>query len=122
MNRHGRAMSQDEAADRIGIRRGIYNKLEAGLSVLASFNINTEGGSFFAVSEALSFTGELVPTTGELCFLARRRSGKTLSAIELEIHLSRPTYLEAERTGDPRVVAYWRERGFQFPVAEEVMA
>lgn len=65
-----------------------------------------------AVARAIS---DVEPTRGELCFLARRRSGLTLKIIENELDVSRPTFYEMERSGHAAVVRYWENRGFVFP-------
>ena len=54
------------------------------------------------------------PSPGEMCALARRRSGTPLGAVCISYGASRTTYLERERGGESSVVLHWRERGFIF--------
>ena len=68
-----------------------------------------------AVTHAAGFgDGPREPTAGELCALARKRSGTTLRDIRAALGISKPTYLASEAAGELRVLSYWRARGFQF--------
>ena len=106
LGRNGSSMNQIEAAARIGIGPKLYNKLENGLHTRLSAE---------EASSLLEALGPLVPTTGELCFLARRRSGTLLMSLERALGVSRPRYHELERAGDPAMIQFWQERGFRFP-------
>jgi len=48
----------------------------------------------------------------EVLRLLRRRSGKTLEEIGRSIGVSRPTVMHFERETDPRLVEFWRGRGY----------
>jgi DNA-binding XRE family transcriptional regulator len=102
---HGRALTQGEAAVRLGIPRSLYNRLENG------------GRSRLSVEEALRLPRDaldLEPTLAELCFIARRRAGRRLSWLENRLGVSRPTFHALERSGDGRIVTLWEELGFSF--------
>lgn len=106
LGRSGSAMSQDEAARALGITVKTYRTLELGGSAsLSAVDVR-------AMSAAL---GPLRPTVGELCVIARRRSGMSLSAVVELSGVSRPWYLRLERNGDPSVVEMWESKGFKFP-------
>lgn len=62
--------------------------------------------------------GSTKPSLALLLRLARRRSGKGLDAVAKALKLSRVALLAAEGRGDVRVLAYWRARGFRFPVVK----
>jgi hypothetical protein len=104
--RAGPAMTQTEAAATIGVSYSSYRAIEAGLGarVLAA-----------EVAAAAEPIEGLVPTQAELCAAARRRSGELLVDVYESLGVSRPWYLRLEREADPRVVAFWEERGFRFP-------
>lgn len=103
---HGRSLTQAEAAERLGIARSLYNRLE------------NEQRSRLSLAEALQFPRHDMlgtePTTAELCFIARRRSGRRLSWLEARLSVSRPTFHALERAGDERIVGLWTELGFKF--------
>jgi DNA-binding XRE family transcriptional regulator len=104
MGRYGAAMSQSEAAGALGISEEEYVKLEHGRT-----------GNVSAAVVALAQPLEpITPTIAELCQIARRRSGELLVDVYESANLSRPTYLRAERLGDPRIVSFWEDRGFSF--------
>jgi len=52
---------------------------------------------------------------GELCHLARRRSGLTVIEICDDLAVSAPKFYELEAAGDPVIVGYWHDLGFRFP-------
>lgn len=103
----GAAMGQVEAAAHLGLSISAYSTLEQGRQTLLSAD------EARALAEVL---GPLSPDRGELCVLARRRSGENLAAVTEAAGVTRPTYLRAERDGEPRIVALWEERGFRFPL------
>lgn len=111
--RSGSAMNQAEAAAKLGIGLPAYRSLELGGSTALSAE------DVVALIEAL---GPLNPTTGELCFLARRRSGETLTEVLESVGVSRMTFLKLERAGDPSLVRFWESRGYRFPVEPLAMA
>jgi hypothetical protein len=59
--------------------------------------------------------GGIKPEVGELCFIARRRSGLTLNDIEQALGVSRPTVHDWERHADERIIEFWQDKGFRFP-------
>lgn len=112
-NRPETTMSQPEAAEALGLTPSMYNSLEAGGRVVLGLE---------NIAALMPMTVRLAPTTGELCFLARRRSGRTLNVIEQEIGLTRPSYHAQERAGADRIVSYWVGKGFRFPDANRETA
>ena len=113
--RNGSSMNQAEAAALLGISPKLYNNLENRLSLrLFSEEACPECG-WSKWSFLLKRVEGVRPTRGELCFLARRRSGLLLMTLERELGVSRPRYHDLERAGDPAMVAFWEERGFRFP-------
>lgn len=106
IGRSGGSMTQAEAARLLNVSQVTYSKLENDLRTLMSVN---------DIEPFLCAINHLNPTVGELCFIARRRSGNLLSTIEQEVQCSRPHYLAAERSGDRLAVSYWQGRGFRFP-------
>ena len=98
-------MNQAEAAAHLGINPGRYNNLENGLRT----------GLSAEEAERLAAPLNLDPVPGELCFIARRRSGLLLSTIERELGVSRPRFHELERAGAAMVLRHWATRGFLFP-------
>lgn len=104
--RIGDALTQPEAAARLGLGRTVYRRLEGGGRVsLDADRVRAIGATIASVE----------PTVGELCFLARHRSKRLLSSIERELGVSRPTFYEMERSGHPAVVRLWTRAGFAFP-------
>jgi hypothetical protein len=57
---------------------------------------------------------EVDPTPGQLCALARRRYGRGLAGTARLAKCSPPTLLKRERTGDPKIIAFWEKKGFTF--------
>lgn len=55
------------------------------------------------------------PAEGDLAALARRRSGLGLAGTARAAGVSRVTVLAWEEACDPRIVNFWRKRGFRFP-------
>jgi hypothetical protein len=112
LGRVGGAMRQAEAAAHLGISPGVYNSLENGIGVVLSAG---------EIERLMAPLGPLYPTVGELCFLARRRSGLTLKQLEDKIvvkdriGISRPWFHDLERAGAPEMVDFWRDRGYKFP-------
>lgn len=107
LGRNGSAMNQSEAAQRLGIDIGAYSKLENGQQ-----RTRLSADEVVGLLEAL---GPFELSIGELCFLARRRSGQMLMTLEREIGVSRPRFHELERVGDPVIIGFWEARGFRFP-------
>lgn len=105
--RPGAAMNQPEAADFLRVGRSAYTALEAGdRTRLSAADLN-------ALAAAIDSVGE--PTTGELCFIARRRTARPLAELCAALAVSKPRFHELERDGDPAVVAYWEATGLRFP-------
>jgi hypothetical protein len=126
----GATLSQREAAEVLGIAERTIDDLERERPVMLD--------EAAALELALC---RVEPTAGELCRLARRRSGMTLDAVASSVHysrtftqrvrgggcwqraidlrgVSRVTLLRLEREGDPQLVAHWRARGYRFGAAE----
>lgn len=100
-------LSLPEAAQLLSVGEATLSKLEAGESTLL------DAGEAARVAAA---TGPIEPTPAELCLLARRRSGMALGReVAPAFGASKVTYLAQERAASPRVVAFWRERGYAFP-------
>lgn len=106
LGRSGSAMNQTEAAAALGISTSSYCALEIGASTSLSAD------DVRALTAAL---GPLRPNAGELCLLARRRSGVSLRDVVADVGVSRPWYLKLEREGDPSVIAFWEARSYDFP-------
>ena len=126
LGRNGSSMNQAEAAAHLGIGPKLYNKLENGgkVELRTTFDCSkpTSPGQIIVrlyagedATHLIEALGPIEPATGELCFLARRRSGQMLMTLERELGVSRPRYHELERTGDPAMVRFWEARGFRFP-------
>lgn len=92
-----RVMSQETAAARFGIRYGAYVALE-----------KDRGHAEVDVDPP-------TPTVGQLCQLARRRSGEGPQIVARDMGVTRVTIWTWETIGSPRLVAYWHGRGFAFP-------
>jgi DNA-binding XRE family transcriptional regulator len=106
-------MSQEEAASRLGLSVSAYAALELGYATALRAD---------EVMSLIGPLGPLNPTVGELCVLARRRSGENVHQVTEAIGYSRVSYFRFERDGDPRVVSFWEDRGFRFPQARAVGA
>lgn len=106
MGRVGSSMSRAEAAAALGIDPATYARLESG----ARPSLQDE-----KTCTALEALEVLSPTLAELCFIARRRSGRSLRDIEVELDVSRVSFHKWERAGNPRLVDYWEKQGFRFP-------
>ena len=114
--RSGAALTQSEAATRLGISGNTYARLEEGAASAMSAD---------KISGLLTALGPLFPSLGELCFIARRRSGAKLQEVLDSFNrvsetarremISRPWFHQLERAGDPRVIAHWESQGFKFP-------
>jgi len=106
--RAGAGPGQGEVAARLGISTGAYAKLEAGRSTLLDAD---------EVESLVGALGALRPSVGELCRIARRRSGMTLAEIAAEAPFaaSKPTFLAKEESGAAEIVGFWEERGYRFP-------
>jgi hypothetical protein len=102
-------ITQAEAADRLGIARRTYLRMEKRERLIMSVE---EIGKTSALLETIT------PTPGDLCFLARRRSGTLVKELCFELGISRPCFYARERDADPSLVALWEERGFRFPREE----
>lgn len=106
MGRVGSSMSRAEAAAELRIDPATYARLESG----ARPSLQDE-----EICTALEALGVLSPTLAELCFIARRRSGRPLREIEAELGVSRVSFHKWERAGNPRLVDHWEAQGFRFP-------
>jgi hypothetical protein len=72
-------------------------------------------------NDPLDLTAYTDETLGDLCLRARDNSGEALRAVAADIGVSHVTLLAWERRSDPRLVAYWRGRGYLFPAPENVV-
>lgn len=61
-----------------------------------------------------AMSGSTHISVGEMCRLARRRSGVDLRRVAKRAGVSHMTVLKWERTCNPRLRTYWRGRGFTF--------
>lgn len=95
--RNGSSFSMAEAATELGVSPGEYSRGELDEAPLAGITLPT-----------------IEPTLPELCLIARRRSGLTLTDVERLLHVSRPILHRMEREGNSRVVQLWTARGFAF--------
>jgi hypothetical protein len=59
-------------------------------------------------------------TLGELCAVARSRSGMTLDQIVKLIGASKVSVHAWERRSDPRMIAFWEDGGYRFPTGAPV--
>jgi transcriptional regulator with XRE-family HTH domain len=103
------AMNQTEAAKCIGLSTQQYSKLENGEAAMLDANKLAQlchKHSSFAVTN---------PSVGELCFLARRRSGLSIREVSRQLKMSNVSYNKHEAAGDPRVRDFWMQQGYQFP-------
>ncbi len=117
LGRNGSSMNQVEAAKRLGISSKLYNALENGSQLHLSGTLDEVPELRRALLDVAAELPDLVPTAGELCFLARRRSGALLTTLEREFGVSRPHYHDLERAGAPAMILFWEDRGFRFPEA-----
>lgn len=100
-------VSQAEAAERLGVDGHLY---------WLSENDRAPVRDAQAVLDTVrELTGQIEPTTGELCRIARRRSGLRLVDVTNELGISVPQYLGDENEAAQRVRELWTERGFIFP-------
>jgi hypothetical protein len=104
--RDGRRMTRAEAAEILGLTETVYAQLEIGDALLSS-------EERAAVRARLVAMGP--PTAGELCTIARRRSGGGLRAVEGVLGVSRPKMMEMERCGAAPLIRYWETHGYTFP-------
>jgi DNA-binding XRE family transcriptional regulator len=97
LDRRRRGLTQSAYAAAVGIGRTLLSDIERD-SYPPVFNYKP-----------------VVPTLGDLCALARRRSEVKLSRLERLLGVSKVTILAYERRGDKALAAFWRGRGFRFP-------
>jgi DNA-binding XRE family transcriptional regulator len=107
--RRAGAMSQAEAAEKLGLSTQQYIKLESGETTLLSATDLAKLGWW--VSEA--FNNQTV-SDSELCFLARRRSGLSVKEVAEELSTSAQTYTKMEAEANERVMRFWRLQGYKF--------
>lgn len=98
----GYILSQREAAEKLGVPPQVYRRAETGASFVHELD--------HVMSKLKDVTVDL--TRGELCWLARRRSGKHLDAVAKEMSITKPTYLKLEASADKRVLSYWKGQGY----------
>jgi len=106
-------ISQVEAARRLDLDPYVYNRMENGGRTMMS----AEDASRLAV-----LLEKVTPTVGDMCFLARRRSGARLAKVCEDLVVSRPKFYDMERRGAEAVVRYWEARGFRFAAEESTAA
>lgn len=107
--RRGGSMSQSEAAEIIGVSSTQYVKLENDETTLMSLDDITRLRSWPLLQHPVN------PTVAELCFLARRRSGRPVAEIARELKTTTTSFGKWEADGDLRLRAYWTRQGFKFP-------
>ncbi len=117
LGRNGSSMNQVEAAKKLGISAKLYNNLENGAQFHLTGTLEEVPKEYRTVLEVFEGLRDITFTAGELCFLARRRSGALLTTLERAFGVSRPHYHALERAGAPDMVRFWEERGFRFPEA-----
>lgn len=93
-------------------RRGLTQMKASGLRGVGVVTYWREERAARPVS---GFVPRVMPRTGDLCALARRRSGMSLLAASRGIGVSHPTLLKREKIGDPRLCLFWENKGFLFP-------
>ena len=99
-------MSQNEAAALLGLTPTEYTKMETGK------NDELTENHLASIYNGL----EPLPTTAELCEIARRRSGLSLATLQAEVGgISKPTFHKLERAAHPDIVDIWLRRGYIFP-------
>jgi transcriptional regulator with XRE-family HTH domain len=108
--RRAGAMSQAEAAAKLGLTMQQYHQLESGDTTLFSAEDLAEMWPW--MSEVFEDDDA---TTSELCFLARRRAGQPLVDAARAMGISNEWFLRLEDKGDARMVKYWQHQGFRFP-------
>ena len=109
--RRAGSMGLPEAAERLGINASQLQKLEHGDAVL----VNADELSEMIDWEIWQEIDEHEPGLGELCFLARRRSGTPIKDAAAALGVTTTTYAKWEMEGDERVVYLWFKRGYRFP-------
>lgn len=132
-----RRMPREKAADQLGITPREYNTIEnrdrAGeehgnlrerLDRLPSLMSKLSAAEReYRDLEALCIVGKAIagiePTPGLLCQLARRRSGINTTDILRDLGVSRISLWAWETSGAPKLVSYWRGRGFVFPKIDD---
>ena len=100
-------LNQRDAAARLGVLQSVYWKAERD---------RAEQRIMLALLERTK--PHRPPTIGELCLIARRRSGMFLSTIEAALGISRPILMRMEAQADKRLMTFWRQHGFQFTEAD----
>src|SRR5271166_172699 len=115
-------MTQQEAATLLGISRAGYKQLEDGRKVRLEVDFDTVAttNSQFDLAALRSILQKITeaaePTLGQLCALARRRSGRRIGDLAAELGTTRVTYLTWENESDPRLVEWWRDQGYTLPI------
>lgn len=95
-----RGCTQTEMSKVLGVGRKLYGRLE-----LDRESLPTEARK----------PAHRRPSAGQLCALARRRDGRGLRRLAaLLVAGSHVTLLTMERRSDPRLVAAWVRKGYQF--------
>jgi hypothetical protein len=96
MWRRAHGLTQEEAASHFGVHRKKYWKIEAG-----------------------RLTANPLPpilnwAKGDLCALARLRHGKRFRETASMIGISHVTLSAWEKTGDKRLIKFWKSMGYRF--------
>jgi hypothetical protein len=105
----GAFMSKAEAAGYLAVDYDEYSEAE-----------ESDGAALPVIEMIRSLGGEDLPprtamlTPGEMCALARRRSGTGVNELCRELCITRPTYYLKERIGASEVMRMWERRGFTF--------
>lgn len=92
-------ISQRKMAKRLKVHRGFYQGVEAG-------------------EHELTFPYKLTlsppPAQAEYLLLARRRSKLSAAAVAEKLGVTRMCLYKWEHAADPRLVKFWRGRGYRF--------
>lgn len=113
--RTGASLSQAEASKILGIRKSAYTKFESGRNTILSVD------DIDRVTQLVIYPLDREPPTlAELCILARRRAGYTLYRVAADMEMTRMNYLNLEKKGEERVIAYWMREGFRFPTIAQL--
>jgi hypothetical protein len=103
--RGGRWMSANEAAAKLRVHVNEYDSMEKDEVVFTQL----------AQERGIDIYGFQM-TVGDLCLIARRRSGIPIAQLQMEVGgISRPTFNKLERAGDPSIISLWEEHGYIFP-------
>lgn len=102
-SKHGHkafGLSQIEAAARLGISLYLYQQIEGDKQPAHRCGVHAPKSHLQPLSRM------------ECCLLARRRSAMRLKSVAASLSLTHIRTLEIERIGDPRLIQFWKGKGF----------